>query len=500
VLSLVRSIENTFASINQIPSEILSLIPDCLDERDTGLVALTHVCRGWREIFTSRSSLWAFLDCINPHKTLTYIERSGSFPLDIHLERLDDQSYCDDAFLLLAPHVGRLGSLTVCGTADIMPDLIRQFSHPTPLLKELRIDLAFDRDDPPAFPATLFSGDLSSLSRLSLSGLATDLPWRNLVNLTTLQLSNVFGTAEPSLITRLLDFFESAPFLSNIEIRSISNLPNLHPRRVVPIPHLKELILSSPYVYSTLVNHLAIPTGASLVLTFPFGGESSPILDCLPKDFRRLDNLSHITAINLFLDQRANYVRFSGPSGQLYLYSTWLDLVGPSWNVAQCRILQSLEKFNLSNTRRLTVTKCTFSPLETLDGSPIFKTLLLLNDLRTLTLIKCENLPVIHALNPDENGSGAVACPNLEELVLYIKKLDWFYISELKEMALARAGRCAKLPSITIVSLGEMLPREEVFILREYFPCVEYKVDIESPRWDAIPDDKSAHFEVVLVL
>lgn len=107
MLSLVRSIKNTFAFIDQIPSEILSLIPDHLGKYDTGLVELTH-------------------------KTLTYIERSKSFPLDIRLQRLNGESYCDDAFLLLAPHVYRLNSLTVEGTADIMPDLIRQFSHPTP--------------------------------------------------------------------------------------------------------------------------------------------------------------------------------------------------------------------------------------------------------------------------------------------------------------------------------------------------------------------------------
>ena len=107
-----------------------------------------------------------------------------------------------------------------------------------------------------------------------------------------------------------------------------------------------------------------------------------------------------------------------------------------------------------------------------------------MNDLRTLTLIKCKNLPFICALNPKEDNSDAVACPNFEELVIYLKGFDWSYTSGLKEMASARTRRYTKRPSITTIGLGNMLPKEKVFALREYFPRVEYKVDVESPEWD----------------
>jgi hypothetical protein len=59
VLRLVRSMKNSLAPINRVPPEILSLIPDycCEDDMDRDLVALTHVCRSWRDTFISRSSL-----------------------------------------------------------------------------------------------------------------------------------------------------------------------------------------------------------------------------------------------------------------------------------------------------------------------------------------------------------------------------------------------------------------------------------------------------------
>ena len=142
---------NIFAPINQIPSEVFSLIPGYLnDECGTGLVTLTHVCRAWREIFTSHS-LWAPLNCRDVHKTLTYIERSKSFSLDICLERSKNKSYSRDALHLVVPHIGRLNSLSVSGPPDIIPDLVEHFSRSAPLLRKLEIPTIAPLPFPPHF-------------------------------------------------------------------------------------------------------------------------------------------------------------------------------------------------------------------------------------------------------------------------------------------------------------------------------------------------------------
>ena len=111
-----------------------------------------------------------------------------------------------------------------------------------------------------------------------------------------------------------------------------------------------------------------------------------------------------------------------------------------------------------------------------------------MNHLRTLTLAECDNLPFICALNPEKDDSGTVACPNLEELILYIREPDWFYIFELKEMASGRTRRYVKRPALTIIGLGKTLPWE-VFTLNGYFPCIEYKADAEPPARGAPPGD-----------
>jgi len=336
-------VKNTFALINRIPSEVLSHIPDHLNNEDADLITLTHVCRGWREIFVSHSSLWTFLDCLDLKKTLAYIKRSKSLLLDVYLEKSSDRSYCDNALYRVVPHVSRLGSLTVCGSADVIPDLLRRFHVSPPLLRKLELDLTINGGHAPAFPAELFGENpkLLSLRELTLAGFATSPPWRNLTNLTTFKFSCVPGTVGPPFTTELLDFLESAPLLNNIELDSIPPSSNTPPGRVVPIPHLRKLVLSSHTAHSTLLEHFSIPAGASLVLDFPFYGANPRIFDCLPRNFSELRNLSRVTSINLLLGPGVKDVRFNGPYGELYLYGTWPDRDDSS-RATQCQTFHSL--------------------------------------------------------------------------------------------------------------------------------------------------------------
>ena len=121
VLCLLRSMQNTFAPINRIPPDILSLIPDYRErlrywdrwDADRGVVSLAYVCRGRKEVFTSRSSLRTHLDCKNSYKTDAYIERLRTLPLEAPAVHSDHTSFSNDAPLGLAPHTNRFGSLSL---------------------------------------------------------------------------------------------------------------------------------------------------------------------------------------------------------------------------------------------------------------------------------------------------------------------------------------------------------------------------------------------------
>lgn len=151
------------------------------------MIALTHVCRGWREWLIADPSLWTYLDCTNVDKTRIYIERSKSSGLEVSLSRDEDTVYLEDAFRLVIPHIGRLQSLTVNGgEEDLLQNLAPHISCSAPLLRELTIEL--DCNPVPVLNSTLFNSNLSSLHTLSLNGVGTHLPWKNLSNLTAFEL------------------------------------------------------------------------------------------------------------------------------------------------------------------------------------------------------------------------------------------------------------------------------------------------------------------------
>ena len=481
VLSMVRSARNAFAPVNRTPPEVLSLIPDYWEdyEKDRNSIVLTHVCRSWREIFVSRPSLWTYLDFDNVEKTRVYIERSKCAPLEIHLE----PPY-EEAFFLRIPHIRRLKTLSVCGGPDeLLPVLVKHFSCPLPLLDDLTIDFRGHR--PPTLPENLFDGDLSSLCKLTL-GTTIPLPWRDLSNLTTFNLYEV--PEDKILLTQLLDFFESAPYLRHIQLHySLPSFSNAPTERVVPLPHLEDLSIKADQPDLILLDHLSIPAGASLHLKFGFDNENSPISSYLPKSLGCLRNLSHITAVNLFFGWDNVGIQLSGPSGMLHIFGEW-NYHKDQPNAGTSLITQFLSKPDISRTRWLTITFCKYwlyDPAR-ITKSTLYRTLHRIEDLRTLTLIGCEDLPFIHALNPNKNPDKIVLCPRLEEIILYVDELDTFHADELVNMVEGRATRGAKLPAITI-NIDEVPPEEEVSRLKKHVSRVEYRFDDVLPEWDALP-------------
>jgi hypothetical protein len=134
---LIRSWRNTFAPINRIPPEVLTLIPDLWSGRirEKDAITLTHVCRAWRAIFTSRSSLWTDFDCADAEKTRIYLERSKSSPISVQLVR-EDGLFPQDPFLQLTPHaVGRLKYLLISTDLDHLGGITDRLFHPRLFLK-----------------------------------------------------------------------------------------------------------------------------------------------------------------------------------------------------------------------------------------------------------------------------------------------------------------------------------------------------------------------------
>ena len=448
-------------------------------------IKLTHVWHGWREILISRASLWTSLDCENLDKTGVYIQHSRGSPLEVSFAACGPTRLPKDTFRLVLQHIDRLKALTLYGTSHSILNLVKRFSLPAPLLEKL--DIRVLSLDSATVTSTIFGGNLSSLRELRLWGVLTSLPWKNMSNLTTLDFHG--GSDDNISTTQLLNFFEHAPLLSHIRlIDSLPDSSNAPAERVVSLPHLTWLKVSAGPVHSILLNHLHIPTGASMTLDFEFDGESSPIMDYLPITLNNLKNISHITSINLAFNSGVA-MRVNGPSGGLYVVGTWDSPEIPS-PMLNHQILRSLNQLSISTTERLAISQYHVLAHPKTEDSGAYQVLLPMNNLRTLTLINCHNMSFILALSPNRNTSNTVVCPELEDLVLYIlRRRDKSHVDGLLEMAMERASRGAKLSSIVIVCPRELLSAKKMSNLRNYARRVEYRLDNTTPRWDILPGE-----------
>ena len=475
--------KNTFAPINQIPEDVLSLVPGYCNT-DEELITLTHVCRGWRERFTITScpSLWTLLDCTSLEQTRVYLERSKNSPLEICLREEKNTTFLNEAFLLVVPHLGRSQSLTLSGSSDDLLELTKHFGSPTPLLEKLNLN--FTRPENPIVEDT-FNGNLS-LRELRLSGVTANLTWGNLSKLKTFDLRRV--PSDKVSVTQLLNFFERAPLLRKIRLEDAFPISSdAPPGRMVSLPHLKFLTIVALPVHTILLNHLSIPVGAALSQEFNFDDDKSPIPIYLSKTFNNLKHISHLTSINLSFNSGMS-MRLEGPSGTQYMWGSWAG-ANPSQPSMERRVLRSLTQFRISEVERFVIAGYRASPSTKTEKSPIYLTLLLVKNLHTLTLTHCLNLPFILALNPEQNSSGTLVCPKLEDLVLYIMNGAWFCIKELLAMVKERASSGAKLSTITIIGSQEFVSAKEVLKLRDYVSRVEYRLDDVVPGWDDVPTD-----------
>ena len=485
MLCLIRSLKNSFTPINRIPPEVLSLIPNYYgeDHKDGDLIALTHVCRGWRDTFTSRSSLWTRLDFKSVSKTRTYIRRSQSSPLEIYIGR---GRIVDEAFLLITPHIFRLKSLTI--DADSLPIVLEHFRCHAPLLEKL--DISFYDGPNPVLGGTLF-GDLSLLREFSLDGIIADFPWKNMANLRVVKISScprIHGTTE------LLHFLESALLLHTVTLMyKMPDSSDAPPGRVVHLSHLKAFTLGWDYLpYSVLLRHLHIPVRASLVLEYMCYRPYS-----LPRDLKRspnFDNLSHITAINVLFTWDQKGIQLSGPSGSL---RATFDSIGsgPSAYVEIHQILRSLDHPMLSTIQRLVISGYQSVRSAGIGECRIFKTLSSTNNLRTLILVDCRPRRFVRALDPRRNPSNFVVCPNMRELVLHVSSMGQLGEKRIISMAKNRASRGVKFSSITIVGLSGFLPEETLLKLREHVAHVGYRVGHAPPAWDDVPNESGGESE-----
>jgi len=399
---------------------------------------------------------------MDAEKTRVYLERSKSSPINLWLDR-DDGLLPHDPFFQIGPHsIGRLKYLLVSTMSDCLQEIADHLSHPAPLLEDLTIiGSSGDPEINPVLATTLFGGDLSSLRVLHLQSIRTRLPWRNMVNLTSFSLHYVLRPRVS--VKQLLDFFESAPHLLDIDLSFAAPAFGAQDGRLVSLGRLKKLNFYGYQPPSLLLDHLLIPAGAKVTTDLDLPGPN--IEEHLPRSLDNLRNISNFTKISLRFGCGVS-MRFTGPNGEVCMTSS-------PGSGATRSVIRSLAQFDISTTKSL----------EILGGGALSKDLCqalpYLNNLRTLTLSLCKSLPsFILALYPGLDPVNPIVCPKLEGLVFRTKQR--FDIESMVMVAAARASGGAPLKSVRIINCGVLVSSEGVRELLKYVLCVETSLEVSD--------------------
>lgn len=159
-------------------------------------------------------------------------------------------------------------------------------------------------------------------------------------------------------------------------------------------------------------------------------------------------------------------MQLNGPSGGLLISNHWEGSNSNRPNFDH-HAFQTLNEFPISSAETLTIGGYHASARPENEEPTVYQTLLRMNNLRTLTLTDCTNLSFL-ALNPFRNNSNAVACPNLEKLILYAKTQRGLHTQDPLEMARERDSIGVRLSTINVTSWWKVLSGDELFDLRSY--------------------------------
>lgn len=322
-------LQNSFAPVNRLPPEVLSLIPTFLRSR-RNLINATAVCRYWRNTLLSSPDLWCDIDCsggrgpLREHMFRECLERSRMVSLNV---RLTSVRYLPD----ISPHLARFSALEIeLAVPEQLVKIAAYFSHPAPNLRRLSISaVAYWGRAGLSIPSSLFGGNFTSLRSLQIRGFSALKMPQHFPHLARFDLqTNNFTTFK---IDTMLEVLEHMP---SLEILHIKFCPAHHPPpsftptlRSVTLPKLREVELSSledlnsifPPFIPPLLSALTLPSAEQITIgMLPPEGSLA-----LPSSFeKQLPNLAETPVVDVRADPKIFNVRFHGLRGSRLLFTT----------------------------------------------------------------------------------------------------------------------------------------------------------------------------------
>ena len=260
-LTSIREWRNSFAQINRIPTDILSLIPTHLSS-DKDRFRAASVCRRWRGALLNHGALWSRLFLPNGEAYVSLLlERTKGSPLDIIVHRDSPVG----TTTMISSHAQKIRSLEFRHSDWQHIATFSEFnSGQLPLLRTLKIISPTTSTShgqhnvvtPPSLP--FFRGSINLENFVFHSRKLPSLSHFVFPNLTTFNLVSLPGEEEYSVLS-LLDFLKASPMLQTVEVKVCTEvgLWGIPEETVVTLPKVETFSLHLVDDPGTLVYDIA---------------------------------------------------------------------------------------------------------------------------------------------------------------------------------------------------------------------------------------------------
>lgn len=318
LLIRLNELSNSRKPVQRLPPDIVIEIATYLSPRTCGgdyqpLVAMSQVCRYWREALLSDTKNWSFISSDSIDLLPLSLERSGSHPLEIVFTT---DTLLPHIIQYIGPHIGRLGALR-CNFEEanvVALQTLSQLDH-APSLRTFSLKIGRPPDvAPELIEMALVLGEMPTLHTLELLPFPITPQFTGCKHLVDLRLDVKYST-----LTSVLDLIWTNPSLERV--RLLGNFENSEDTRAagsITMKHLRSFTVErcTPCLFLEKLNFLH-KTRVFIRYSFIFPHQE-PFAYTLPRPMGRYPNLQGLSSLYALMTYpNDTYIDATGPNGSI---------------------------------------------------------------------------------------------------------------------------------------------------------------------------------------
>ncbi|KAG2139244.1 hypothetical protein DEU56DRAFT_324319 [Suillus clintonianus] len=275
-LAVLAESMHVLDSISRLPAEILAIVFEFVEEEKRfdesannnapACLAITHVCRYWRNVALDCPSLWRFIRSSSPYLVGIMLERSRNAPLVVTYKSPVSLQGCLEPVLAQLPRVKVLQFPSPAPDVDRIINLLS--SQPAPLLENFDLRKPWEGRDW-FITDTIFQGQAPRLRSVELGNFSLSWTAHIFSRLQTLSVRGI--TFFPTTLPELLSALRRMTALEQLAIDTASVVSEITmplDNGKVPLARLKSIALGTLSIQTatSLFSQLAIPVDAKIAL------------------------------------------------------------------------------------------------------------------------------------------------------------------------------------------------------------------------------------------